>query len=134
MQIDSPNEMAKAYSQDLREKALAALTHKKMNEVSETFGVHRDTLRRWRNQFNETGNCAPKQGYQDGHSHKITDWEAFCEFAEQHGEKTQAAMATEWPTQISHQTMSRALKTIGFTRKKRRTRTKNAILRSELPT
>lgn len=126
--------MAKAYSQDLREKALAALEHKKMSEVSETFGVHRDTLRRWRNQLNETGSCAPKQGYQNGHSHKITDWEAFCEFAEQHGEQTQAAMATLWPSKMSHQTMSRALKTIGFTRKKRRMRTKNETHRSEPPT
>lgn len=123
--------MAKSYSTDLREKALAALESKKVSEVSETFGIHRDTLRRWRNQLNETGNCEPKQGYQDGHSHKITDWEAFCEFAEQHGDKTQSEMAQLWPSKISRQTMSRALKTIRFTRKKRLTRTKRETLKSE---
>lgn len=110
--------MAKSYSTDLREKALAALEIKKMSEVSEMFGVHRDTLRRWRNQFNETGSCAPKQGYQVGHSHRIRDWEGFCEFAEQHGDKTQAEMAELWPSEMSRQTISRGLKTIGFTRKK----------------
>lgn len=126
--------MAKPYSNDLREKALAALENKQVKEVSETFGVHRDTLRRWKNQFKATGSCEAKQGYQDGYGHKISDWEAFCEFAETHGDKTQAQMAQSWPSKISQQTMSRALKTIGFTRKKRRTRTKNGSLRSEQPT
>lgn len=126
--------MAKSYSTDLREKALAALETKKMSEVSETFGVHRDTLRRWRNQYKETGSYAPKQGYQDGHSHRITNWEAFCEFAEQNGDKTQAEMAELWPSEMSRQTMSRALKTIGFTRKKRPMHTKSATNRNGQPT
>lgn len=126
--------MPKPYSPDLREKAIAALEKKSVTEVSELFGVHRDTLRRWKRQLRETGSAAPKQGYQQGHSHKITDWEAFCEFAETHGDKTQAEMARLWPSEISESTIARALRTIGFTRKKRRTRRANKMRLSARPT
>ena len=86
--------MAGAYSQDLREKALAALASgQKIKAVSEMFDVHRDTLRRWKKQQSETGSCAAKQGHQQGHSRKITDWEAFRVFAERYGERTQAEVA-----------------------------------------
>ena len=49
----------------------------------------------------------------------ITDWEKFREFALSHGDKTQVEMASLWEGQISARTISRALKKIGFTRKKR---------------
>ncbi len=49
----------------------------------------------------------------------ITDWEKFREFAQVHGDKTQAEMAQLWEGEISDRTISRALKKIGFTRKKR---------------
>jgi len=39
--------------------------------------------------------------------------------ASEHGEKTQVEMAKLWDGQISGRTISRALKKIGFTRKKR---------------
>lgn len=109
--------MPKPYSQDLREKAITALEKKSVTEVSGLLHIHRETLRRWKQQA-ATGHCAPKVGYQQGHSHKIRDWEAFCEFAERHGDKTQAEMARLWPSDISETTIARALKTIGFTRKK----------------
>ena len=119
--------MPEPYSLDLRKKAIAALEKKSVSEVSETFNVHRDTLRRWKQQLAQSGSCAPKQDYQQGHSHKITDWEAFCEFAEEHGDKTQAEMAWLWPSEISEATIGRALQTIGFTRKKRHMRTKKEM-------
>lgn len=54
-----------------------------------------------------------------GNDHKITDWEKFRSFALTHGDKTQAEMAELWDDQISDRTISRALKKIDFTRKKR---------------
>jgi transposase len=45
--------------------------------------------------------------------------ERFREFAKIHGDKTQVEMAKLWDGEISDRTISRALKKIGFTRKKR---------------
>ncbi len=63
--------------------------------------------------------------------HKITDWNAFTEFANEQGGKTQSEMAKLWGN-ISRQTIHRALKNIGFTRKKRPTDTKKEMRKSEL--
>ena len=52
-----------------------------------------------------------------GYNHKITDWDAFAEFAEEHSGKTQSEMAKLWGN-ISRQTIHRALKNIEFIRKK----------------
>jgi arginine repressor len=52
-----------------------------------------------------------------GQGQKITDWPKFREFVKEHGDKTQAEMAELWGD-ISERTISRALKQIGFTRKK----------------
>jgi hypothetical protein len=54
-----------------------------------------------------------------GNGHKITDWEKFRDFVSSHGDKTQVEMAKLWDGAISDRTISRALKKIGFTRKKR---------------
>ncbi len=50
---------------------------------------------------------------------KITNWQTFEEFADKHGDKTQAQMAQLWEEPISTRTISRGLKKIDFTRKKR---------------
>ena len=107
-------------SLDLRQKAIMAIEagHSKA-AVSRLMGISTTTLTEWHNRYRATGEIAAKQGYQQGHSHKITDWEAFRAFAEQHGDKTQLEMAQLWPDEISEDTIGRALKRIGFTRKKR---------------
>ena len=112
--------MPAAYSLDLRQKAITALEagHSKA-AVSRLMGISRTTLSDWHHRYRAGGEVAAKQGYQRGHSHKITDWEAFRAFAATHGGKTQAEMAQLWPEEISEDTMGRALKRIGFTRKKR---------------
>jgi hypothetical protein len=54
-----------------------------------------------------------------GNGHKITNWEKFREFVEVNGDKTQVEMASLCPGEISARTISRALKKIGFSRKKK---------------
>lgn len=54
-----------------------------------------------------------------GNNLKIRDWEKFRDFANTHGDKTQEEMAQLWPEEISSRTISRGLKKIGFTRKKK---------------
>ncbi|MEO1069958.1 MAG: IS630 family transposase [Cyanobacteria bacterium J06638_6] len=111
--------MPAAYSLDLRQKAIAALEagHSKA-AVSRLMGIGTTTLTEWHNRYRASGEVAAKQGYQQGHSHKITDWEAFRAFAATHGDKTQAEMAQLWPEEISEDTIGRALKRILHAKKK----------------
>ncbi|EAW35814.1 putative transposase [Lyngbya sp. PCC 8106] len=77
----------------------------------------------------ETGDYQALPNQPKGSNHKITNWEKFREFAVVHGDKTQVEMAQLWEEKISdcrscgtggaNRTISRALKKIGFTRKKR---------------
>ena len=124
-----------AYSLDLRQKAIAALEagHSKA-AVGRLMGIGTTTLTEWHNRYRASGEVAAKQGYQRGHSHKITDWEEFRAFAVTHGDKTQAEMAQLWPEAISEDTIGRALKRIGFTRKKRRISTSKGTRKSVKPT
>lgn len=50
---------------------------------------------------------------------KITDWQVFQEFAQKHGDKTQAQMAQLWGEPISPRTISRGLKKSVSREKKR---------------
>jgi len=119
--------MPAPYSQDLREKAIKAVESGRLvSEVSHSFGISRSTLSTWRKRFRERGDYQAITNYQTGHSHKVTDWQAFKVFAEAHGDKTQAEMAQLWPDEIDGDTIGKGLKRIGFTRKERLTPTANA--------
>lgn len=112
--------MAAAYSQDLREKVITAIDRgEKKSQVSRMFNISRDTIDRWLQRRKATGNAQAIQGYQQGHSHCITDWREFRAFAQKHGDKTQEQMVQLWPGKMSKRTLSRALAHIGWTRKKR---------------
>ncbi|MEO0520308.1 MAG: IS630 family transposase [Cyanobacteria bacterium P01_A01_bin.116] len=111
--------MPAPYSQDLRERAIKAIeSGDSYVLVSESFNINRNTLSDWHKRYRQTGDYSPKQGYQRGHSHRITNWEAFRAFVHQHGEKTQAEMAQAWPGEMSEDAIRRGLKKIGFTKKK----------------
>jgi transposase len=113
--------MAKPYSYDLRQKVIQAikLDGLKKSEASQLFNISRNTIDLWLKRLSETGDYQAKPNQPLGNGHKITDWEEFREFASSHGDKTQVEMAKLWKEQISDRTISRALKKIGFTRKKR---------------
>ena len=57
---------------------------------------------------------------------KIQDWQKFQEFIELHSDKTQKEMASLWG-KVSHHTISRGLKKLGDSRKKKRMGTKNVV-------
>jgi len=118
--------MPAAYSHDLREKVVAAIDRgERKSHVSQMFNISRDTLDRWLKRRETTGSVQAVQGYQQGHSHRVKDWQAFRAFAQTHGDRTQAEMAQLWPGPISQRTMARALAQIDWTRKKRRMVTAN---------
>jgi transposase len=86
--------MPSPYSQDLREKAIAALDRGvPKSEVITMFNISRDSLDRWLKRRSTTGSLAAREGYQRGHSHRIVDWETFWVFVKAHGDKTQAELA-----------------------------------------
>jgi len=126
--------MAKPYSYDLRRKVIDAieLNGMKRCEAKEYFGISHNTINLWLQRKAETGDVRAKTRQHRGHSHKIEDWEKFRTFAQKHQDKTQVEMAELWDGEISDRTISRALKKIGFTRKKKLTATKNETKQNEL--
>ena len=120
--------MPSPYSDDLRQKAIAAVKRgKRKKTVSQLFNISRNTLDQWLKREEQTGSCKAITSYQQGSRHKITDWNRFREFVQQHGGKTQAQMAKLWGDNVTQQDISRALKKLGLSRKKRLTATGNAM-------
>lgn len=128
--------MSKPYSYDLRQKVIQAieLDGLKKSEVSELFNISRNTIDMKLKRKAATGDFQPKTNkpprsdvYDGLHLRKITDWDKFREFSKVHGDKTQKEMAELWKDDISTRTISRALKKIGFTRKKKLMDTANAM-------
>ena len=113
--------MPKPYSCDLRQKVLQAikLDGLKISEACLIFSISRNTIRLWLKRGRETGDFQALPNQPPGNGHKITDWEKFTKFVEINGDKTQVEMAKLWTEEISDRTRSRALKKIGFTRKKK---------------
>lgn len=126
--------MAKPYSYDLRAKVINAIEGGlKKSQASKVFNISRNTIDLWLKRKDETGDFKPTPNRPPGHSHKITDWDKFREFAKTHGDKTQEQMAQLWDGEISDRTISRALHKIGYTRKKRPMGTKNGMKPSVKP-
>lgn len=112
--------MAAPYSYDFRCKALEAIERGEHKiDVCRMFGISRNTLDLWLNRKLSTGDVKAITDYQQGAQHKITDWERFRQFAQEHGDKTQSQMAQLWGDNVTQQNISDALRKIGFTRKKR---------------
>ena len=112
--------MAAPYSYDLRQKVIQAIDNgMSKSEAARVFALSRNTLDLWLKRRETTGKFQAHTGYQKGSRHKITDWDKFREFAKTHGELTQAEMAEVWSEKVSRHTISRGLKKINFTRKKR---------------
>src|SRR5689334_15664463 len=104
-----------AYSLDLRKKVIAKVNEGilKIKEIAAFFGINVRTIYDWRKQWETTGNLAPKTGFQRGHSHKITDLDAFKAFAEANADLTLKEMAEKLGN-VSPKTVDRKLKKIGF--------------------
>ena len=123
--------MPAPYSYDLRTKALAAVKRgERKTDVSRMLNISRNTLDLWLKREEQEGDCQAIIGYQQGSRHKITDWQKFREFVQQHGDKTQAQLAKLWGDNVTQQNISDALRQIGFSRKKKRTGIENAMTSS----
>ena len=114
--------MPAPYSYDLRQKVIEAVDGGMgKTQASKIFRISRNTIDLWLYKRKETGDYRADDGYQRGYGAKITDLEEFKKFARKHGSQTQQEMAEAWPGKMSDKTIGKALKKIGFTRKKRLT-------------
>lgn len=116
--------MPKPYSYDLRQKVIQAIELDGMSksEASQVFQISRNTINLWLQRKATTGDYQALPNQPLGNGDKITDWEKFGKFVEVNGDKTQVEMAKLWSVEIkeiSARTISRALRKIGFTRKKK---------------
>lgn len=126
----------RAYSQDLRDKVLRAVDQGyPREEIVKLLGVSRATIKRYLKQRRETGSVAPKaipgrppkklgllqaELVAQLQAHDDLRLEDHCQVWEQaHGVK------------VSTATMSRAIKRVGWTRKKRHWLPVNAVRKSE---
>ena len=121
--------MAQPYSEDFRQKVIDAIELNGLTkrEVSEGFNISRNTIHLWCRQKAATGHLKAKARAKPNQRAKIKDWQVLRDFVKQHPDQTQAELAELWPESISQRTISRALQTIGVTRKKRRMATINEM-------
>jgi transposase len=121
--------MAQPYSDDFRQKVMQAieLDGLKKIEASQVFNISRNTINLWCQRQAETGDVKPKARQASQQNGKINDWNKFRAFVKEHGDKTQTEMAQLWDGEISQRTISRALRKIGHTRKKKHTGIANGM-------
>ena len=118
--------MPAPYSYDLRTKAIEAVKRgKRKIEVCRMLNISRNTLDLWLKREQETGDYTAVVNFQQGSGQKITDWLMFREFVEQHGDLTQGQMAQLWGENVTQQNISKALRQLGISRKKKHTDIKN---------
>jgi transposase len=126
----------KAYSQDLREKVLRAVDQgKSRREIVDMFGVSLATLKRYLKQRRETGNMLPKpipgrpsKKYAPLQAGLVAQLQAHPDaLLEEHCRLWEEAHGM----QVSPTTMSRAIRRVGWTRKKKRWVPLNARRKSE---
>ncbi len=114
--------MPAPYSYDLRTKVMSALSKgMTKTQVSRVFQISRNTIDLWLKKREKTGSYEAEKGYQRGYGVKISNLEEFKEFASKNGSLTQKEMAEAWKEDISDRTIGKALKKIGYTRKKKLT-------------
>ncbi len=124
------------YSQDLRERVIAALGAGEQNqaEVAETFGVSLSTVEKWARRWRETGACAvlPRSS---GPGRTLKAYDDFLRAeVEKHADATIAELcmrvAKAKKVQVSSSMMCRTLQILQLPLKKSRSMTANAKRRA----
>lgn len=128
----------KAYSQDLRERVLRAVDQGYQRaDIIKLFGVSRATIKRYLKQRRETG-AVPVKPIPGRPPKKFAPLQAqLVAQLETHPDATLEAHCHLWQEQhgvtVSTSTMSRAIRRVGWTRKKRRWVPLNVTKRHEQP-
>jgi transposase len=121
--------MARAYSEDLRGRALDMVDKgHTLREVSETLQLGLTTIKRWVSMWRTENRRTAKTGYQKGHSHKLKDVEKLKEIMALHPDKTLKEIGNMLPVPCAAETVRRGLKRLGMTYKKKSFITNNGML------
>ena len=124
-----------AYSKDLRERAIGAIDDGMSKwEVHRTFKVSRTTLDEWIRLREKAGSLEPF-AYRHGPKPVIADIARNHAFFKEHSEGTLSELCRAWLKQtgvrVSDVTMSKSLRRLGYTRKKRPIVIKSEMKRKE---
>ncbi len=110
--------MAIPLSIDLRKRVIAAIElGLSRKEAAKTFQITESVISKWHSLKTKTGSLEAKKNYQKGHSHKITNEEEFKKFVLANRNDSLRALAEKHGS-ASDTTIGRAMKKIGFTKKK----------------
>ena len=126
--------MGAPYSKDLRLRVLAALDNgMSKTKVHQQFKVSRSTLDDWLKLRGKTGKVEANTDYHRGPVPALSESLELRGFIETHKSSTLAQLAEAWfaaqGQRLSTVTFSKTLKRLGYTRKKRATSIKNALLK-----
>ena len=118
------------YSVDLRMRAVQYCLESgaACADAAKIFGVGRSTVQSWRQQYEETGDLSDKPLKR---SFKKIDPEKLRAYVKDHQDATQQEIADEF--HCSNQAVSKALKRLNITRKKKRAATKNGMRKKGRP-
>lgn len=131
--------MGAPYGEELRLRALAAFDEGMSKwQVHKTFKIARTTLDAWLKLRETSGGVQATTHYHRGLQPVILDNAENQAFFETYKYKTLAQLCEAWlektGIRVSDVTMSKALKRLGYTRKKRASTTKSALWQRERPT
>ena len=87
------------------------------HKASRMYQICRQTIYNWLELEKHTGSLSPVTGYQKGHSHKLADLKDFKTYVDEFPDLTQDEYAVRFS--VGSSTIGRAMKKIGYTRKKR---------------
>lgn len=88
------------YSEDLRTKAITYLDKGKIQkDVSKIFGVHRNTLSRWKLRYDKEGNCSPRKRL--GRARKL-DYSAIESFVKDNNNCKLSDIANKFGISVGH--------------------------------
>ena len=94
------------------------------------FNISRNTLDLWLKREAESGDCQAITHDQQGGGHKITNWQRFREFVQEHGGTRKEKWLSLWGDNVTQQNLSDAVGKMGWSRKKRLTATKKGMTSS----
>jgi transposase len=124
--------MPSPYSYDLRKRVMKHYErYGSATLTSEVFNISRSIIYDWKDLKQKTGDLKAKEGYQNGHGHKIGNLKQFEQCVKQNSGLTLEGIIKKSGIDMSTMTCSRAMKKLDITRKKRPMDSKNVTKKKD---
>ena len=110
----------KAYSQDLRDRAISLFESSyKRKQISNTLGIHYETVKDWIRKYKKTGDYSSKQHLNTGVERKFTNKEAVLSYLAKNPNALAIEMRDSLAPELAISTFRDTLKRMKITYKKR---------------